>query len=314
MLPLRKLDLRRTAMFMIFGGFYTGAVQHVWFGFLNSAALSPCLPDGTVSRAIARALVNQLCWVPWVYFSLFYAWRGYCRRETPAQTLVLARREWWPTLKLNWKFWIPAQTVLFAVFPPALQVPVCCLLALIWSSMLSFVSMRSLHVGGKDKDGAAASSVGVGAISNDYLAWAAGYTALAAAQSEAQPGDAPARARQRMHSAPAPGAAGDAARGAVEGGRPGGEGAPNQSASAPLDALWSKRGSETQGGARAEGAALGAPPVVAALALPLPQGQVLCSEAGAREGCAAILGAAEARSPAAVLGVPSALTRRPVEA
>lgn len=51
-----KWDLKRTMMFAAFGGFYTGAVQHVWFGLLNSPAVAQLLPAfGTsgVSQALA---------------------------------------------------------------------------------------------------------------------------------------------------------------------------------------------------------------------------------------------------------------------
>jgi hypothetical protein len=119
-------DARRTLMFAVFGAVYTGAIQHAWFGLLHSAEVArllPCVGGGTLSRTIARVLLNQLGMIPSLYFALFYAWRGVCRRETPAQTLALARGEWWPTLRLNWAFWLPAQTVLFATLPVAQQAP-----------------------------------------------------------------------------------------------------------------------------------------------------------------------------------------------
>ena len=62
-------------------------------------------------------LVNQVCVVPFLYFPLFFAWRGFCRSESVAHTLALARKEWWPTLKLIWTFWVPAQSLLFSTVP-----------------------------------------------------------------------------------------------------------------------------------------------------------------------------------------------------
>ncbi|KAJ1468782.1 hypothetical protein T484DRAFT_1920083 [Baffinella frigidus] len=147
-----KWDLKRTMMFAAFGGFYTGAVQHVWFGLLNSPAVAQLLPAfGTsgVSQALARVLINQLIVTPLLYFPLFYAWRGFCRSESVPRTLTLARKECWPTLKLNWAFWLPAQALVFACFSALVlacfsvtyHVPLCCLLALVWTCLLSFASV-----------------------------------------------------------------------------------------------------------------------------------------------------------------------------
>ena len=55
-LPLSKWEIERTLMFAVFGGLYTGAVQHVWFGMLNSPTVSLLLPvvgSGVISRALA---------------------------------------------------------------------------------------------------------------------------------------------------------------------------------------------------------------------------------------------------------------------
>ena len=55
-LPHPKWGIERTLMFAVFGGFYTGAVQLVWFGMLNSPAVSLLLPvvgSGVVSKALA---------------------------------------------------------------------------------------------------------------------------------------------------------------------------------------------------------------------------------------------------------------------
>ncbi|KAJ1485179.1 hypothetical protein T484DRAFT_1794531 [Baffinella frigidus] len=52
---LRDWDLNRMFMFTAFGGFYTGAVQHVWFGILNAPAVARFLPaKGVVAQALAR--------------------------------------------------------------------------------------------------------------------------------------------------------------------------------------------------------------------------------------------------------------------
>jgi len=52
---LRDWDLNRMFMFAAFGGFYTGAVQHVWFNVLNAPSVARFLPaNGAVKQALAR--------------------------------------------------------------------------------------------------------------------------------------------------------------------------------------------------------------------------------------------------------------------
>lgn len=74
-LPLAKWDIERTLMFAVFGGFYTGAVQHTWFGMLNSPAVSQFLPvigSGVVSKASA-ATPNPKLGLLYRTFRLFRA-------------------------------------------------------------------------------------------------------------------------------------------------------------------------------------------------------------------------------------------------
>ena len=42
--------------------------------------------------------------------------------EGSAQPIAAAQEQWWPAIVANWKLWVPAQIVNFAIVPPHFQV------------------------------------------------------------------------------------------------------------------------------------------------------------------------------------------------
>jgi len=135
-------DRKRTMTFALFGCLYTGFFQHTWFRLLNE--LGNALPHvSAMWVAVLKLGLNQFCMIPGVYFPLFYLVRGrMLRGDSLQQVLQSAKQEYWRNLRLNWTLWVPVQFLMFSTVSEKFQVPFCCMVALLWNTILSFVGMR----------------------------------------------------------------------------------------------------------------------------------------------------------------------------
>ena len=62
--------------------------------------------------------------------------------EAP-RALASVADDWWPAVTANWKLWIPAQLVNFAIVPLHFQVLFANGVALVWNTYLSHITHRS---------------------------------------------------------------------------------------------------------------------------------------------------------------------------
>ena len=56
------------------------------------------------------------------------------------------RRKYLPLLHRNWLFWLPTQTVFFAVLAPEFLVPITCMAGVVWNVILSSLAYRGVRV------------------------------------------------------------------------------------------------------------------------------------------------------------------------
>ena len=68
---------------------------------------------------------------------LFFSLTGLVQGLTPRETLARSRERFVDLTVRNWKFWIPAQAIQFAVLPMEWQVPYTCVMGLVWNVILS---------------------------------------------------------------------------------------------------------------------------------------------------------------------------------
>lgn len=139
-------DSARAGSFVLFDTCYRGGFQHLAFPWIiqtfQGDALQAVLPAGLDAdpqflAAIECTIVNQLVIVPVVYYPLFFALTGAVQGLTMDESLVRARERFVDLTIRNWKFWIPAQLLQFALLPEPLQVPYTCAMGLVWNVILS---------------------------------------------------------------------------------------------------------------------------------------------------------------------------------
>ena len=88
-------------------------VLHRWYSWLHSN-----IPGTGVTAVGQRLLLDQACFAP-IFIPSFMA--TLLILEGSAQPIAAAQEQWWPAIVANWKLWVPAQIVNFAIVPPHFQ-------------------------------------------------------------------------------------------------------------------------------------------------------------------------------------------------
>ncbi|KAG8463802.1 hypothetical protein KFE25_004075 [Diacronema lutheri] len=130
-------DVRRGASMGAFAALYTGLFQAWWFDQLNHA-----LPGGgsgieSLCAAVVKMSACQFCTIPLLYLPLLFGVQGVVRGLGWERTIAHAKQSFWPLLQRNWAFWVPLQTVQFALVPTEWQLLFVCTAALAWAAALS---------------------------------------------------------------------------------------------------------------------------------------------------------------------------------
>ena len=86
---------------------------HRWYSWLHSN-----IPGTGVTAVGQRLLLDQACFAP-IFIPSFMA--TLLMLEGSAQPIAAAQEQWWPAIVANWKLWVPAQIVNFAIVPPHFQ-------------------------------------------------------------------------------------------------------------------------------------------------------------------------------------------------
>ena len=137
----------RAGSFVLFDMCYRGGFQHFAFPWIiqnfRGDMLQSLLPqlnvvaDPQIFSAVECTMFNQLVVVPIVYYPLFFGTTGLVQGLTLDESLQRARERFVDLTLRNWKFWIPAQLLQFALLPEELQVPYTCVMGLVWNIILS---------------------------------------------------------------------------------------------------------------------------------------------------------------------------------
>ncbi|EOD12086.1 hypothetical protein EMIHUDRAFT_104368 [Emiliania huxleyi CCMP1516] len=142
---LETLDLRRTAVFTLFGGGWMGFGQY----YLYCRLFERLVPGTTALASAGKAALDQLVHVPLLYFPLFYsidallqgAWaRGVaCGVEHVQHRLRTELKE---SLYANWSLWLPASFVGFRLVPPHWRIPYVSAVSMVWTTWWSVLQGR----------------------------------------------------------------------------------------------------------------------------------------------------------------------------
>jgi hypothetical protein len=124
------------------GGALVAPVLGFWYGKLNAL-----IPAKTTSGALGRLFLDQAIFAPGfvaMFISSLLLLNG-------TQGLIVAKlkQDLLPTVTANWALWIPGQFINFRFVPPHLNLLFSNMLALIWSTYLSWASSRAVKASAK---------------------------------------------------------------------------------------------------------------------------------------------------------------------
>ena len=131
------LDGRRLLTFTALGGFLVGPTLHGWYAWLHRAI--PAAPR----LVLQRLALDQGLFAPAFTPTFMLAVRVLEQPNDAPRALVSVQNDWWPAVTANWKLWIPAQLVNFAIVPLHFQVLFANGVALVWNTYLSHITHRS---------------------------------------------------------------------------------------------------------------------------------------------------------------------------
>jgi len=151
--PIRSgdftVDWRRLGAFASFGAIYTGWFQMHWFRALQTWFPKPAGAAAAGVRFLSKPvlgplLLNQFVMVPAAYYPFYFGWTGLVRGFTTEETVGAMKEKYKPQLLLqNWAFWLPAQSVQFALIPSSYHILYVSAMGLAWNTILSLTTLSS---------------------------------------------------------------------------------------------------------------------------------------------------------------------------
>ena len=111
-------DVMRGHGFAVFGASYTGAFQHMLFGWLEA-----CIGTASFVGALSCMLFNQMLIIPTLYLPLFLLMQGVMSGLHVDEIGAMVKRKYFGLLKRTWGFWLPVQFATFALCAPEFLVP-----------------------------------------------------------------------------------------------------------------------------------------------------------------------------------------------
>jgi protein Mpv17 len=135
----QDLSLRRIARYAFFGiAVYTPLF--VAYYTVQDAVVDHSVADSPVLAPLIKLGVDQLLWTPFFYLPIFFGGMALLEGLSLKQAKEEAWEKGWgltPTLKANWKFWIPVNAVNYLVMPRELRIVWINICSLLWTIYLS---------------------------------------------------------------------------------------------------------------------------------------------------------------------------------
>lgn len=131
-------DWHRLFVFTNLGIFLVGPALHYWYGILGRIFVR----SGFTS-ALGALCLDQFAFAPCFCATIIATLVAVETSETK-KVIPKLQQDLLPTVLMNWKIWIPAQLINFWVVPPALRVLFANMVALIWTTYLSYASHKRI--------------------------------------------------------------------------------------------------------------------------------------------------------------------------
>jgi len=133
------LSFRRVARYAFFGvAVYTPLF--VFYYTLQDAVVDHSVADSLVLDSLVKLGVDQFLWTPFFYLPIFFGGMALLEGLSLSQAKEEALQKGWgltPTLKANWKFWIPVNAINYTVMPRELRIVWINICPLLWTIYLS---------------------------------------------------------------------------------------------------------------------------------------------------------------------------------
>jgi hypothetical protein len=129
-------------MVVMQGGALVAPVLGFWYGKLNAM-----IPAKTTAGALGRLFLDQAIFAPCfvaMFISSLLVLNG-----TPAIIPAKLKQDLMPMTTANWALWIPGQFINFRFVPPNLNLLFSNMLALVWSTYLSWAGSRAVRPSAK---------------------------------------------------------------------------------------------------------------------------------------------------------------------
>ena len=122
--------------FFLMGAVLHAPVTHYYYHALDTA-LPPTRSPWTLTT-LAKLFIDQAFFGP-AFMLLVYWFLGLARGTAPGSICRQIREEYWGTMVVSWKLWVPATFVNMVVIRPQYRVLYCNVVFFVWSIILSFL-------------------------------------------------------------------------------------------------------------------------------------------------------------------------------
>ena len=133
---------KRLGVFTALGLLMVGPTLHVWYNALARFFVTPGFRS-----AVGSLMFDQFLFAP-AFCAVILSTLAMTETHQVQKIWPKLEQDWAPTIVMNWKIWIPAQLVNFWIIPTNLRVLFANVVALAWTTYLSYAShkrVRSSH-------------------------------------------------------------------------------------------------------------------------------------------------------------------------
>lgn len=131
----------RILRFAVWGGCVGAPLLHIWYNFLASFFSNHFALLSLWPQAALMSTVDQAFFFP-IYASLYFLYAAWTTGGTHIDAFLQVRRELGPLLARATLYWVPLNTLNFALIPLKHRVLFVCVAALFWNTYFSFFCSR----------------------------------------------------------------------------------------------------------------------------------------------------------------------------
>jgi len=119
-----------------YGAFIFAPFASVWYPFLEDIAPGGDLKSMFIKVGLDQAIASTLL------VSCFYLWTTYLSTRNVDQSVAAVREKLFPTLKTNWLYWIPVQSINLTMVPSDYSVLVMNIASIPWNMFVSYMASK----------------------------------------------------------------------------------------------------------------------------------------------------------------------------